>query len=65
MAPVRMFVEKFRGVVLIDEDHPLAVAQRAKDAVAPKAVISPVLVNEPKEIVAVAPEKPRRRGRSA
>ncbi len=32
MAPVRMHIDKFNGVVLIDEDHPLAVAQRTKAA---------------------------------
>lgn len=30
MAAVRMYVDKFGAEVLIDEDHPLAVAQRAK-----------------------------------
>jgi hypothetical protein len=32
MAAVRMYIDKFKGVVLIEEDHPLAVAQRAKAA---------------------------------
>lgn len=31
MAPVRMYVAKFGREVLIDEDHPLAIAQRAAD----------------------------------
>ena len=32
MAAVKMFIDKFDGEVLIDYDHPLAVAQREKDA---------------------------------
>jgi hypothetical protein len=32
MAAVRIYIDKFKGVVLIEEDHPLAVAQRAKAA---------------------------------
>jgi hypothetical protein len=32
MAAVSMYVEKFGKVVTIDEDHPLAVAQRERDA---------------------------------
>jgi hypothetical protein len=76
VAAVRLFIEKFGRVVLIDEDHPLAVAQRAKNAVAPKApaiattepVASAVVVNEQKVIVPAEPpiaEKPtRKRGRA-
>ena len=30
MAAVRMYIDKFQKEVLIDEDHPLAIAQRAK-----------------------------------
>jgi hypothetical protein len=36
MAAVEMFIDKFDRVVTIDEDHPLAVAQREKDAKAPR-----------------------------
>lgn len=32
MAAVRMHIDKFDRKVLIDEDHPLAVVQRLKDA---------------------------------
>jgi hypothetical protein len=32
MAAVWMFIEKFGGVVFINEDNPLAIAQRAKDS---------------------------------
>jgi hypothetical protein len=32
MTAVRMHIDKFGGEVLIDDDHPLAVAQREKDA---------------------------------
>jgi hypothetical protein len=32
MAAVRMYIEKFGREVLIDEDHPLAVAQRQQGA---------------------------------
>lgn len=32
MAAVKMYIDKFKGEVLIDEDHPLAIAQREKDA---------------------------------
>lgn len=32
MAVVHMHIEKFGGVVKINDDHPLAIAQRAKDA---------------------------------
>lgn len=32
MAAIKMYIDKFSGVVLIDEDHPLAVAQRDADA---------------------------------
>ena len=35
MTTVRMFVQKFGREVVIDEDHPLAVAQRARNAAAP------------------------------
>lgn len=34
---VKMYIEKFGKEVMIEEDHPLAVAQRAKDAEKPKA----------------------------
>jgi hypothetical protein len=34
---VRMYIDKFKGVVLIEENHPLAVAQRAKAAATPAA----------------------------
>lgn len=37
MPAVRMFINKFNGVVLIDDDHPLAVAQRLLDAEKAKA----------------------------
>lgn len=73
MSAVWMFIEKFGERVKIDEDHPLAVAQRAKDAAAPKVletVITSVaeapVVNEQKEIIPVDPpaEKlTRKRGR--
>lgn len=39
MAAVKMYIDKFKGVVLIQEDHPLAVAQRAKDAGATTATM--------------------------
>lgn len=32
MTAVTMYVDKFEKEVIIDEDHPLAVAQRVKDA---------------------------------
>lgn len=32
MAAVKMHIDKFGGEVTIDEDHPLAIAQRAKDS---------------------------------
>jgi hypothetical protein len=32
MTPVLMYIDKFEKEVLIDETHPLAIAQRAKDA---------------------------------
>lgn len=32
MPVVRMYIEKFGSEVLIDDEHPLAVAQRALDA---------------------------------
>lgn len=38
MAAVRMFVEKFRGVVLIEENDPAAIEQRARDAAVPRVV---------------------------
>jgi hypothetical protein len=36
MPVVKLYIDKFNGEVLIDENHPLAIAQRAKDS-APKA----------------------------
>jgi hypothetical protein len=35
MPVVRIWIDKFASVVLIDSEHPLAVAQRARDAAAP------------------------------
>lgn len=37
MATEKVYIEKFAGVVIIDTDHPLAIAQRAKDAASKKA----------------------------
>jgi hypothetical protein len=34
MPVLKMFIDKFHGVVMIDSDHPLAVAQRARNAAA-------------------------------
>jgi hypothetical protein len=71
MAAVWMHIDKFGGRVKIDADHPLAVAQRAKNAAAPSVSVSPVVVNAEKPIMqatdpAAYPvaEKPRRRGRA-
>lgn len=41
MALVKMFISKFGREVLIDDDHPLAVAEQAKaEQPAPAAVIT-------------------------
>jgi hypothetical protein len=75
VAAVRLFIEKFGRVVLIDEDHPLAAAQRAKNAAAPKApvpaapiAVAPAIAAEPPVAVPNDPpstEKPtRKRGRA-
>ena len=37
MTAVKMHIDKFDGEVIIDENHPLAIAQREKDAKAPKS----------------------------
>jgi hypothetical protein len=36
MAAVKMWIDKFQREVLIDEDHPLAVAQKRKQRRKPK-----------------------------
>lgn len=36
MATEKVYIDKFASVVIIDTDHPLAVAQRAKDAASKK-----------------------------
>lgn len=33
MAAVRMYIDKFKSEVLIEKDHPLAIAQREKESV--------------------------------
>ena len=38
MPAVKMYIDKFKKEVLIDDDHPLAVAQRNKKTAAPVAV---------------------------
>jgi hypothetical protein len=52
MAAVRMYIDKFACEVLIDEDHPLAVAQKQK----PVAEVEPELPPELKPIVAALKE---------
>lgn len=50
MPAVRMYIDKFKGEVLIDDDHPLAVAQRAKPkAEAPKAAPAAVKADADKK----------------
>lgn len=44
MPLVRMYIDKFKQVVLIEDTHPLVVAQRAKDA---QQVTPPVVGAEP------------------
>lgn len=41
MPIVRMYIEKFRAEVVIDDEHPLAIAQRALDA--ERAVVQQML----------------------
>jgi len=48
---VRMYIDKFGGVVKINEDHPLAVAQRERDA-AKEGLASPPIAPS------VTPEPP-------
>lgn len=66
MAAVRMYIDKFGGEVLINEDHPLAVAQREKqrEEKAEKASSgeSPPTHDEPTE---KSPAAPRRRKKGA
>jgi hypothetical protein len=45
MAAIKMFIDKFKKVVLIDEDHPLVLEQKIKNA-APK-VAAPASPAEP------------------
>jgi hypothetical protein len=67
MAAVKMWIDKFGGVVKIDSEHPLAIAQREKDAAAPKVVPevaaepAPVPVEDVPEVEAPAKPKPRKR----
>jgi hypothetical protein len=49
MAAVRMYIDKFKGVVLIDDNHPLAVAQRAR---------GPVTADPPVESARATPDAP-------
>jgi hypothetical protein len=60
MSAVWMFIEKFGGRVKIDEDHPLAVAQRAKDAAAPKIAGGAPVVPPPSGLPSVDPLVPQR-----
>jgi len=65
MAAVRMHIDKFKGVVLINEDHPLAVAQRAKDAERARTPEPEPSAEPPAPPAARAPLVPRRRRKDA
>jgi hypothetical protein len=57
-----MFIDKFNGVVLIDEDHPLAVAQRAKGArdSADTHITVPAATQSPVPSIAEPPRRKRK-----
>lgn len=64
MPVVRIWIDKFNGVVLIDDQHPLAVAQRARDAAAP-ADTQPASVPAAQDAPAISapPRHAHRKGR--
>jgi hypothetical protein len=66
MTAVWMHIDKFNGVVKIRPDHPLAIAQREKDAAAkteapPEAVPEHVEAAEPKSSKPPAKKKRKRK----
>ena len=56
MAVVLMWIDKFGEVVKIDEAHPLAVAQRAKDGGAAHTADTPAPAIRPAASVTPAPD---------
>jgi hypothetical protein len=66
MPVIKMFIDKFHGEVMIDADHPLAVAQRAKNAAVPTdtpKAIAPAVQETPAPSFAAlsATMRPRKR----
>ena len=61
-----MYIDKFQRVVEIAEDHPLAVAQRAKNAESEHTADDPSGSTRERAAAPVAPQpasSPRKRGR--
>lgn len=56
MTVVRMWIEKFQREVLIEDDHPLALAQRAKDAAAEAEGALEPNRSQPEDSAAASPE---------
>lgn len=63
MAAVLLYIAKFGREVLIDEDHPLAIAQRAAPTTATSAEVAVVDVAPTVTTGSAAPARATRRGR--